>query len=202
MSEARIGRVVVASIHQALADHIPLRLDFYENYLRPMRLREGRIGTASFLAALSFLRREDGAWTPVMTKAGRSAADWEFANLSRLRRAWYRRLPAGWRLRLLLGMARDLVAQTSPTTRAKTAVTSVGAVIDIHHSPFCEVRDTSALPLCGFYSAAFDRLAELLLIDGNAVAIGCRAMGRPFCRWELQTVAPVPPARADVAPPQ
>jgi len=202
MSEARIGRVVVASIHQALADHIPLRIDFYENYLRPMRLREGRIGAPAFLAALSFLRREGDAWAPVMAKAGRSAADWEFANLSRLRRAWYRRLPAGWRLRLALGMARHLVAQSTPATRAKTALTNGGAVIDIHHSPFCEVRDASALPLCGFYAAAFDRLAELLLLEGRAVPIGCQAMGKPFCRWEFQSAPPVTPARADVAPEQ
>ena len=201
MSEPRIGRVVVASVHQALSDHLPLRLDFYEDYLRPMRLREGRIGAASFLAALSFLRREDDAWEPVMRRAGRHAAEWEFTDLSRLRRALYRALPAGWRLRVLLKLARGLVARTSPATRGRTALVNGTGVIDIRHSPFCEVRDRAPQPLCGFYAAAFERLAELLELDGRVTAAGCQAMGRDHCRWEYLPAAPVPPARADTAPP-
>ena len=33
MSESRIGRVLVASLHQAIADLLPTRLEFYENWL-------------------------------------------------------------------------------------------------------------------------------------------------------------------------
>ena len=62
MGESRIGRVVVASLHQALADHLPTRLEFYESYLRPLRMRAGAVGVASFSAALSFLKHEDAAW--------------------------------------------------------------------------------------------------------------------------------------------
>ena len=61
MSEPKIGRLLVASLHQAIAESIPLRLEFYENWLKPLGLlQQGRvIGAASFSAALSFLRREE-----------------------------------------------------------------------------------------------------------------------------------------------
>src|SRR5262249_8459046 len=39
MSEARIGRVLVASLHQAIADLLPTRLEFYENWLNVAGLR-------------------------------------------------------------------------------------------------------------------------------------------------------------------
>ena len=46
MSEPRIGRVVVASLHQAISDVLPNRLEFYENWLSNAGLREGTIGLA------------------------------------------------------------------------------------------------------------------------------------------------------------
>ena len=58
MSEARIGRVLVASLHQAIADLLPTRLEFYENWLNVAGLREGTIGLAPLTAVLSFLRTE------------------------------------------------------------------------------------------------------------------------------------------------
>ena len=58
MSEPRIGRVLVASLHQAIADLLPTRLEFYENWLNVNGLREGTIGLAPLSAVLSFLRTE------------------------------------------------------------------------------------------------------------------------------------------------
>ena len=46
MSESRIGRVLVASLHQAIADLLPTRLEFYENWLNVAGLREGRLHRA------------------------------------------------------------------------------------------------------------------------------------------------------------
>jgi hypothetical protein len=39
MTESRIGRVLVASLHQAIADLLPTRLEFYENWLNVAGLR-------------------------------------------------------------------------------------------------------------------------------------------------------------------
>ena len=41
MSDAGIGRVLVASLHQGIADILPSRLGFYENWLSAEGLREG-----------------------------------------------------------------------------------------------------------------------------------------------------------------
>ena len=190
MSEPRIGRIVVASLHQALADCLPLRLEFYEDYLRPVRLREGRVGAASFLAALSFLRREDEAWGPVMEKAGRHAADWEFDALSALRRAWYRRLPGALRLRAVLRIARTLVKDTAPDSRARSRVSNRTGRLEIVQSAFCDVREPTSAPLCHFYRAAVERLAELLAVDVHVSWNGCRAMGDDMCRLEASTPRP------------
>lgn len=185
MSEPRIGRVVVASLHQALSDCLPLRLEFYEDYLRPTRLREGRVGAASFLAALSFLRREDEAWAPVMTRAGRHAAEWEFMSLSALRRAWYRRLPLTLRVRAVLRLARALVSHTAPATRATSRVSGDAGRLEIVQSAFCDVRERTPAPLCHFYLAAVERLAELVAIDARVTWHGCRAMGSETCALEI-----------------
>ena len=44
MNDAVVGRLLVASLHQAIADLLPTRLEFYEAWLNPGGLREGRIG--------------------------------------------------------------------------------------------------------------------------------------------------------------
>ena len=113
MTEARIGRVVVASLHEALAHQVPLRLEFYETYLRPMGMRAGTIGAASFTAALSFLRREPGgAYGPVVQQAGALAAEWTFANVPALRRTLWSRFPLGVRRRWALRLTARLVDGT------------------------------------------------------------------------------------------
>ena len=56
MSEPRIGRVLIASLHQGIAETLPDRLEFYENWLTVEGLREGTIGLAPLHAVLSFLR--------------------------------------------------------------------------------------------------------------------------------------------------
>jgi hypothetical protein len=58
MIEAGIGRLLVASLHQGIADLLPTRLEFYEAWLNPSGLRDGRIGLAPLAAVLSFLRQE------------------------------------------------------------------------------------------------------------------------------------------------
>ena len=54
MKDAGIGRLLVASLHQGIADRLPDRLEFYENWLHPQGLRDGTIG----LAPLHAVRRK------------------------------------------------------------------------------------------------------------------------------------------------
>ena len=159
MSEPRIGRVLVASLHQAIADLLPTRLEFYENWLNVSGLREGTIGLAPLLAVLSFLRTEGDAYELVTTRAGEYAADWTINSLMPLRLRVIRALPTALRTRAALRTARKLIRDTYPGSRAIVRLKRGTASVDLRGSLFCEVRETSGHPLCGFYVAAIARVS-------------------------------------------
>lgn len=191
MSEARIGRVLVASLHQAIADVLPDRLEFYENWLNPAGLREGTIGLAPLSAVLSFLRIEGGAYPEVMRQAGVYAAEWTVSGLPGMQRRLIGALPAPLRARAALRRARFLVRSTYPGSRALVRLRRGVASIDLRGSLFCEVRQASALPLCGFYAAAISRVLQLFAIGADVEVLECRASGtRRGC---MLTVALAPP---------
>jgi bacteriochlorophyll 4-vinyl reductase len=180
MSEARIGRVLVASLHQAIGDELSDRVEFYENWLTTTGLREGTIGLARLAAALSFLRREEGdAYDRVTRRAGQYAADWSFENSSALERRIVRALPAGLRLRAALRSGGQLVTASYPGSRTIIKHKRGRASVDLRGSLFCEVREASALPLCGYYASAFDRLITLAGLSADVQVTGCRAAGAP-----------------------
>src|SRR5579864_8549410 len=93
MREAGIGRVLVASLHQGIADILPTRLGFYENWLNAEGLREGTIGLAPFYAVLSFLRQEGEAYEIITTRAGEYAAQWTVESMQPVERAVLRMSP-------------------------------------------------------------------------------------------------------------
>jgi hypothetical protein len=177
MSEARIGRVLVASLHQAIADLLPTRLEFYENWLNVAGLREGTIGLAPLTAVLSFLRTEGHAYNLITERAGEYAAAWTFENVPALKVRVIRSLPAGLRARAALGTARALVRATYPSSRAITKLKKGVVTIDIRGSLFCEVRETSVEPLCGFYASAIARVLALFDVTADARVNECRASG-------------------------
>lgn len=176
MSEPRIGRVLVASLHQAIADLLPDRLEFYENWLSVSGLREGTIGLAPLSAVLSFLRTEgDTAYGSITARAGEYAAAWTYDNVPAFERRVIHALPAPLRARAALRTARALVRATYPGSRAVTHVKKGVASIDLRGSLFCEVRETSVLPLCGFYAAAIARVLRLCDVPADAQVSQCRA---------------------------
>jgi bacteriochlorophyll 4-vinyl reductase len=177
MSEARIGRVLVASLHQAIADLLPSRLEFYENWLNAAGLREGTIGLAPLTAVLSFLRTEGHAYSLITNRAGEYAAAWTFDSVPLFERRVIRALPAGLRARAALREARALVRATYPNSRAITRVKKMNVTIDLRGSLFCEVRETSIEPLCGFYATAIARLLQLFDVAAEVRVNECRALG-------------------------
>jgi hypothetical protein len=176
-NEPRIGRVLVASLHQAIADVLPSRLEFYENWLSVSGLREGTIGLAPLFAVLSFLRTEGAAYDQITARAGEYAADWTVGDLPPLERRVIRALPTAWRARAALRTARSLVRQTYPGSRAIVKLRRGTASIDLRGSLFCEVRETSILPLCGFYASATARVLHHLDVRAEARVSECRAAG-------------------------
>jgi hypothetical protein len=194
MSEPRIGRVLVASLHQAIADILPSRLEFYENWLNASGLREGTIGLAPLSAVLSFLRGEGEAYNLITGRAGEYAADWTVSDLSAFERRVIRAMPTRLRARLALRTARTLVRSTYPGSRAIVRFKRDTAAIDLRGSLFCEVREASALPLCGFYAAAIARVLQQFALRADARVDECRAAGgRKGCQLRIA----VQPAGAD-----
>ena len=118
MNDAGVGRLLVASLHQGIADLLPTRLEFYEEWLNPAGLREGRIGLAPLAAVLSFLRQEGEAYRLVAGRAGEYSAEWIFAELPSFERRLVSGMPDAIRLRLVTRIARRLVRQTYGGSRA------------------------------------------------------------------------------------
>jgi bacteriochlorophyll 4-vinyl reductase len=185
MREAGIGRVLVASLHQAVADILPTRLDFYENWLNAEGLREGTIGLAPLHAVLSFLRREGDAYGIITTRAGEYAADWTVQSMPPFKRALIRAAPASMRTRLLLRLARRLVRSSYNGSRAIARLRKGTASIDVRASVFCTVREPVRHPLCGFYSAAIAKLLALFDVSAKTDIVTCRGTGQRTCRIEV-----------------
>jgi hypothetical protein len=182
MRDAGVGRLLVASLHQSIADLLPMRLEFYENWLNPVGLREGTIGLAPLAAVLSFLRREDdGLYPDVTARAGHYAGEWTVLGLSGSTKA-LRWLPRRFRARAALRVARNLVRASYAGSRAVVRIRRGVASVDIRGSIFCGVREPSPHALCGFYAAAFERVFALLEVAAAVQQTSCRAAGGSACR--------------------
>jgi hypothetical protein len=181
MGEAGIGRVLVASLHQSIADILPTRLGFYENWLNAEGLREGTIGLAPLYAVLSFLRQEGAAYEMITTRAGQYAAEWTVQSMRPVRRAVIKAAPGWLRKRLLLRLGGHLVRSSYHGSRVVARVRQGTARIDVRASIFCTVREPVAHPLCGFYAAAYTRLLTLFNLSHRAEVVACRGTGKPSC---------------------
>jgi hypothetical protein len=177
MSEPRIGRVLIASLHQGIAETLPDRLEFYENWLTVEGLREGTIGLAPLHAVLSFLRAEGEPYHRATARAGHYAAEWTVKGLPAVERRLVGMLPHGLRTRGALRTVRALVNATYPGSRAIVQVRKGQAAIDLRGSLFCEVRERSTEPLCGYYASAISRVLESFGLDATTTVVECRSSG-------------------------
>ena len=182
---------MIAALHQAIAEALPLRLEFYENWLKPLGLlKEGKhIGPAPFSAALSFLRREDvGLYESITSRAGVLAADWRADTLRWSGRTWSRALPEFWRVRSALRAARRISRAAYPNTRLKVRVRGREARVEITRSAFCQVREPVDRPLCTFYAGLMRRLMASYGLAATVRLDGCLATGAKVCvltvTWE------------------
>jgi hypothetical protein len=200
MREASIGRVLVASLHQGIADLLPTRLNFYENWLNTEGLRDGTIGLAPFYAVLSFLRQEGEAYDLITTRAGEYAAEWTVQSMPAYRRSLLKSAPGWLRRRLLLRAARRLVRDCYDGNRAVSRVSQGIARIDLRASIFCTVREPVDHHLCGFYAAAFVRFLDQFDVPARASILECRATGAATCILTLALAggveSPAPEAEA------
>jgi hypothetical protein len=168
MVDAGIGRLLISSLHQGIADVSPSRLEFYENWLSPAGMRDGRIGLAPLGAVLSFLHREEApANDQIVVRAGRYAADWTFADLSGVRRWIIRRLPTSLRARAAVSLGKKLIFATVRESKVKTQFKGNSAAIDINSALFDQLRDPATIPMRAFYASALDRLFAHCAVDAG-----------------------------------
>jgi predicted hydrocarbon binding protein len=186
MRDAGIGRVLVAALHQGIADELPDRLEFYENWLNSEGLRHGTIGLAPLAAVLSFLRTEGPAYEAVTRRAGQYAGGWTVDEISSMQRRLIAMWPDGLRQSAAMRVARDLVHRVYTGSRATVRVRRGVGNLSIRSSIFCGVRDRSSHPLCYFYAAAVSRLLSGLEIDSATSVTACQAEGHPVCQIEVR----------------
>ena len=181
MTDDGIGRLLVASLHQSIVEVLPTRLEYYEHWLSPMGLREGRSGLAPLGAVLSFLRQEgEGPYGAVMTTAGRLSAEWHFADGGVAQRVvawqpkWLRRRSALTRAARLLQTAYQPLVVRTAVRRGRGTVTMTGSV-------FCTLRDTWPWPTCAYAAGAITRHLELHGFAPDVRIDTCRAQGGQTC---------------------
>src|SRR4030095_8525964 len=161
MVDAGIGRLLISSLHQGIGDEAPTRLDFYENWLSPTGMRDGRLGLAPLGAVLSFLHREGPPTNDrIAQRAGIHAADWTFAELSSFRRGAIDRLPLWLRTRAALAVGRNLVKTTVRESRMRTRLRRMSGYVEIRSALFDQLRDPATRPMRVFYAAALQRTFE------------------------------------------
>jgi hypothetical protein len=173
--------MLVASLHQGISDLMPTRLEFYENWLNPAGMRNGKIGVAPLAAVLSFLRQEGDPYTLVTERAGQYAAQWTFDNLSGMERSLIRAMPASVRTRLAMGLARRVVHRSYGGSRAKVKLRRGEGKLMLRSSIFCSVREPFEWPLCVYYSAALSHLLTLVGVEGTVRVGSCQGLGDGAC---------------------
>ena len=168
MVDAGIGRLLISSLHQGIADVSPNRLEFYEGWLSPAGMRDGRIGLAPLGAVLSFLHREEApANDQIPVRAGRHAADWTFAGLSGFRRWYIQKMPTGMRARAAVGLGKRLIVATVRESKVKAQFNGSSGAIDINSALFDQLREPATIPMRAFYASALERLLAHCALDAE-----------------------------------
>jgi len=185
MTEARVGRLLSACLHQAIMDMLPQRLEFYEHWLNSEGLRDGSIGIGPITAVLGFLRTEGDGYDRVVSRAGRLAAEWTIASLPAFRRRYIGWLPRRLRAWAALRVAAGIVRDISSVSRASVKVRKRAARFAVTTSLFCAVREAQQLPLCGFYAAVAAESLTRFDVPARGHVERCRAVDGGVCTVAL-----------------
>jgi hypothetical protein len=197
MTETPLGRLLAACLHQAVADELPQRLDFYEHWLHSEGLRDGTIGMAPISAVLGFLRAEGQAYDQVVARAGVLAADWWVASLPPSRRRLVGWLPRPLRIRAVLRIAGEIACDINRESEVRRKVRKSSAEWRLTSSVFCSVRAAQPVPLCGFYVALVVQTFAHFGFAATGRTAHCRAMEGASCVLAIELAQP----GAQVSPP-
>lgn len=187
MTESKIGRVLAASLHQAIHEIMPTRVEFYEHWLTAGRIRQGEVGRARISAVISFLRQEGAEYDAVVDCAGRYAADWRVEALPSIERSVCRLLPRPIRVRVVLRMVARMIRGLHDDGQLRAVVRRGTAVVTLERSLFCDVREPTGAPLCRFYGAVLERFLESFDMSACAQLSRCRATADGTCELIVET---------------
>jgi hypothetical protein len=180
MTEARIGRLLAACLHQAISDLLPMRLEFYEVWLRSEGMRDGSIGLAPMSAVLGFLRTEP-EYHEIVTRAGRLAAQWTIESMTPIRRRSIAWLPPALRSRAVFRVATGIVRHVCSSSRTSVKLKRGRAVVEVKQSLFCMVRTPQQQPMCRFYTALTVAALEMFGLSSTAAIERCLAVAGSLC---------------------
>ena len=186
MTEAQVGRLVPACLHQASLETLPRRLDFYEHWLHSQALHDGSIGLAPMTAVLGFRGPEGVGYPAVVERAGVRAAEWTVASMSPARRRILGALPRPWRVRAALRIAADIARLVSSGSHARKRVRRGHAYLEVQSSLFCTVREKQSMPLCGFYAATTTEALRALGVPAHGRPERCKAVDGAICVMEIE----------------
>ena len=180
MTEAHIGRLVAACLHQAIVERIAAAarvLRALAGLGRAPRRRH-RTGADSRPWSVSCGPKASG-YERVVERAGELAALWSIETLTPFRRRSISWLPHALRLRAALRAASSIVRDVSRTSRPRTRVAGAAARLEVSASLFCAVRGQSEVPLCGFYATLVVETLRQFNIGSTSRLETCRGMGAP-----------------------
>jgi hypothetical protein len=177
----RVGRVLLESLHQAIDEVLPARLEYYERWLKPAEAPSPKLGAASFSAMLSFLHQEGAEADIVLDFAGQYAAVRSFNGLFALRRAFLRMLPRRLRARRATRLVVRVLAALHGESRVDMSRRRSTVFINIEGSPFCAAAPPAEPPTCRFYSTFILTFLQLFHLRAAVRVTRCRASGVPSC---------------------
>ncbi|MFO7693024.1 MAG: hypothetical protein R6V57_08075, partial [Vicinamibacterales bacterium] len=200
MTTAVIGQVLATSLYQAIAEQLPLRVDFYESWLSARGFVAKRVYVSGVRAVFSFLRREADGYDPIVRRAGALAADWLFDDLPPIRRRLMLALPRALRVRAALALAAGLVKETWEESAVKVRWRREASTLTITGSIFCDVRAAAPEALCGYYAAGLEVCLRRLNLEADVRIDACAAQGGDACRLSVATAPPRAAAAPAVVP--
>lgn len=186
MRDSGIGRVLVASLHAAIADLMPTRLGFYESWLSPTALRTGQVGRGPMLAVCSFLRGEGTRYHAVTALAARYATEWTLGGAVPDGAPGRRVVPLWWRRRRALRAAARLLRSSDQRTRMSWRVRRGVATVILRGATFCEVREPVPAPLCHYAETVVTLLCTVHGVPEALTMTACEGMGQRTCTGTLQ----------------
>ena len=182
MTEVRVGPVAFSSLHEAISELLPERLEFYETWLHGDRLPDRRGSAAPLAAVLGFLRTERGeAYHRIMARAGQAAAIWTVDGLTPWKRRSATSLPPSLRARAAFRVADGLVRAVHGPGRLSRRMRRGHVEIGVTASLFCGVREAPPAPLCGFYLAAVLETLRQFNLYAEGQVTNCRAISGTSC---------------------